>query len=337
MRIYPFCSMIEVKGLSKYFNNKLVVDQVSFHVEAGETLVLLGTSGSGKTTTLKMINRLIEPSSGQVLFNGKNIQEQKPEFLRRQIGYVIQNVGLFPHYTVWENIGLVPQLLKWSQKRIEERTCELLSMIGLPEEMATRYPHELSGGQQQRVGLARALAANPPVILLDEPFGALDPLTKRQIQTEFDQWDTLKDKTMVMVTHDVFEAITLADKIGLMNEGQIVQIGTPKELLFLPCNDFVRHFFDTQRFRLELQVIVLKEVVDQILTYPHDTRHQENDAIIIASENCSLLEVLEEMDKNNVDFVKAEVQKNKFRLDALLSREMLLKTFYQIKASSESG
>lgn len=324
--------MIEVIDLCKYFDNNLAVDHVSFHVRKGETLVLLGTSGSGKTTTLKMINRLIEPDSGQIKVNGRDIRKQKVEVLRRQIGYVIQNVGLFPHYTIWENIGLVPQLLKWPAGKIEERSRELLSMIGLPEDMAGRYPSELSGGQQQRVGLARALAADPPVILLDEPFGALDPITKRQIQSEFDQLDTLRNKTMVMVTHDVFEAVTLADKISLMDKGKIQQIGVPKQLLFSPKNEFVRSFFDTQRFRLELQVITLRDLIDEIVaSQSSNNAQQETDAIITLPETSSLLDVLEELERADARYIRPVTGENERRLDHLLSREMVMASFYDLK------
>lgn len=325
--------MIEVRSLCKYFNNKLAVNQVSFNVGEGKTLILLGTSGSGKTTTLKMINRLVEPSSGHIILNGKNILEQKPEELRRQIGYVIQSIGLFPHYTVWQNIGLVPQLLKWPSQKIEDRSRELLAMVGLSEELANRYPAELSGGQQQRVALARALAADPPVILLDEPFGALDPITKRQIQIEFDQLDTLRNKTMVMVTHDVFEAVTLADEIGLMDQGSIQQIGTPKELLFAPKNEFVRRFFDTQRFRLELQVISLQDIVDHMLSTPDYIYYpEEANAVVTIPESSSLLDVLEDMENADAVFIKPITKDETSRLTYLISWEILLDTFYTIKA-----
>lgn len=320
--------MIEVKDLCKYFDNKLAVDHVSFHVKEGKALVLLGTSGSGKTTTLKMINRLIEPDSGQIIINGRDIRNHQPETIRRQIGYVIQHAGLFPHYTVWQNIGLVPGLLKWPAQKIAHRSRELLTLIGLPEDLGDRYPHELSGGQQQRVGLARALAADPPLILLDEPFGALDPITKRQIQQEFDQLDTLRQKTMVMVTHDVFEAIILADEIALMDDGRIQQIGTPKELLFSPANDFVRKFFDTQRFRLELQVMLLEDIMEEM---PVETEEQTNhESILTISERASLLDVLEEMEKTEAEFVKPLDTQKKAR-PYLMSRETLLNTFYVLK------
>lgn len=317
--------MIKVTALCKYYGGKPAVDHVSFFVEQGQTLVLLGTSGSGKTTTLKMINRLIEADEGQVLINGKDIRQHRPEFIRRQIGYVIQNVGLFPHYTVWQNIGLVPGLLKWPTARIEQRNRELLALVGLPEEVARRFPHELSGGQQQRVGLARALAADPPLILMDEPFGALDPITKRQIQAEFDQLDTLRQKTVVLVTHDVFEAVILGDKIALMDQGRLQQLGTPKELLFTPANSFVRSFFDIQRFRLELQVVQLKDILDSVsrITTFHDR-------IWEVAECSSLLDVLEDMEKEDAAYVRPLDVQKKAR-PWWVSREDILNGFYAFK------
>ncbi len=253
--------MIEAIELTKEYNGVTVVDKVCFQVLVGETLGLIGTSGCGKTTTLKMLNRLIDPTSGQVLIAGHDVLTRKPEPLRQSIGYVIQNTGLFPHYTVAENIAVVPQLLKWKEKKISRRTAELLQLVGLaPDKFARRYPHELSGGQQQRVGLARALAADPPIILLDEPFGALDQITRRQIQKEFKQMGSLIQKTMVLITHDVFEAVTLCDRICLMDKGKVQQIGTPKELIFRPQNQFVRDFFQVYLFQLKLQVTTLQDL-----------------------------------------------------------------------------
>ncbi|MBC6419853.1 MAG: ATP-binding cassette domain-containing protein [Prochloron sp. SP5CPC1] len=254
--------MIEAINLTKKYEEVTAVDHVSFQVAEGETLGLIGTSGCGKTTTLKMLNRLLEPSSGRILVQGKDIRKDKPERLRQGIGYVIQNGGLFPHYTVAENIAVVPRLLKWKEKRISGSTHKLLEMVGLPpSEFSQRYPQELSGGQQQRVGLARALAADPPIVLLDEPFGALDQITRGQIQQEFKQLESWLKKTMVLVTHDVFEAVTLCDRICLMNQGRIEQIGTPKELIFQPHNDFVRNFFSSNLFQLELHVTCLEDLI----------------------------------------------------------------------------
>jgi len=257
----PYLSnVIEVQNLSKSFDAFTAVDDASFSVPEGETLVLLGTSGSGKTTTLKMLNRLIEPDQGTIRINGQEVKSQPPEQLRRQVGYVIQHIGLFPHYTVAQNIAIVPQLLGWSAEQIQARTDELMALLKLPDELEARKPEELSGGQQQRVGLARALAADPPVILLDEPFGALDPITRSQIVNEFKELEALKYKTKVMVTHDVHEAVSMGHQIALMDQGRIQQLGAPQDLVFRPQNDFVRRFFAGQLFRLELEVATLGDL-----------------------------------------------------------------------------
>jgi len=252
--------MIKVEQLSKFFGPTRAVDRISFEVKEHENLILLGTSGCGKTTTLKMINRLIEPSSGDIFIDDKNILEQPPETLRLSIGYVLQNNGLFPHYTVAENIAIVPQLLKWDKKRIEKRVSELLEKLHLSKEYLHAYPNELSGGQQQRVGLARALVADPPVLLMDEPFGALDNVTRARIHAEFKALDELKSKTIIMVTHDVQEAFELGDRICLMDKGKIVQNGTPAELLFSPANKFVKDFLQEQRLQLEFKAIRLADI-----------------------------------------------------------------------------
>ncbi|WP_428327851.1 ABC transporter ATP-binding protein [Mucilaginibacter sp.] len=252
--------MIRVQNLSKHFGMVKAVDNISFKVEAHENLILLGTSGCGKTTTLKMINRLIEPSAGNIFIDGKNVFEQSPEILRRGIGYVLQNNGLFPHYTVAENIAIVPQLLKWDKKRTEKRVSELLEKLHLSKDHLNAYPNELSGGQQQRIGLARALVADPAVLLMDEPFGALDNVTRSKIHAEFKALDELKRKTIIMVTHDVQEAFELGDHICLMDQGKIVQNGTPSELLFKPKNSFVKGFLQEQRLQLEFKTIRLYDV-----------------------------------------------------------------------------
>jgi osmoprotectant transport system ATP-binding protein len=257
--------MVQVEHVYKNFGETVAVADVSFKVAAGETLVLLGSSGSGKTTLLKMLNRLIEVSSGKIIIDGKNIAAQSAVELRRNIGYVIQQIGLFPHYTVEENISLIPALLKWPAAKIRERTRQLLETVGLaPGEFVTKYPHELSGGQQQRVGLARALAANPSIILMDEPFGALDPIIRHAIRQEFLQLAELKGKTTILVTHDVTEAIQLADRICLMDKGRIQQIGPAKELLLQPANKFVQQFFNHNRFQLELMVQTLEDMLPKL-------------------------------------------------------------------------
>lgn len=236
--------MIEIQNLVKRFASHIAVDNVSLCIGPGETLVLLGTSGCGKTTTLKMINRLIEPSSGSISVDGVDVRRQDGTALRRRIGYVIQDGGLFPHYTIAEAIATVPKLLSWEPMAVQERIRELIGKLQLPETILTRYPAELSGGQRQRVGLARALAARPPVVLMDEPFGALDPFTRRHVRRELFGLNELKETTVVLVTHDVSEALELADRIALMDRGQIVQMGTPDELLNQPANEFVRDFLD---------------------------------------------------------------------------------------------
>ena len=210
---------------------KLLAD-LNLQVKKAETLVLLGRSGSGKTTTMKLINRLIDPTSGEVRVDEKPTVEWDPIRLRRRIGYVIQEVGLFPHLTVEENIGVVPRLEGWETERTRDRARELLTMVGLdPERFAGRLPRELSGGQRQRVGVARALAADPPVILLDEPFGALDPITRRELQQEFRNLQEELHKTMVFVTHDIAEAFLLGTRIALLKDGEMVLLGPPEELL----------------------------------------------------------------------------------------------------------
>jgi osmoprotectant transport system ATP-binding protein len=253
--------VIKVTNLRKSFGPTAVVRDISFAVGAGETLVLLGPSGCGKTTLLKLLNRLIEPDGGTVEINGRDVRDQRPEALRRGMGYVIQQVGLLPHYTVAENIAVVPKLLGHVPQAIAERTAALLTRLHLPpERYAGQLPQQLSGGQQQRVGLARALAADPPIILMDEPFGALDPITRASIRREFRELEELKNKTVVLVTHDVAEAFELADRIMLLDAGQIQQLGTPRELLFRPANDFVRRFFAAERLALQLRTLTLGDI-----------------------------------------------------------------------------
>jgi len=226
---------VEFRDVTFSRNHRPLVSNLNFTIRRGEALVLLGRSGSGKTTTMKLINRLSTPTAGEVLFNGVPTVEWDPIKLRRQIGYVIQETGLFPHFTIERNVGLVPSLEGWKPKQIKSRVYELLYLVGLdPEQFAHRYPNELSGGQRQRVGVARALAADPPVLLMDEPFGALDPITRLEIQREFHRLQQELGKTVIFVTHDIQEAFVLASRIGLMHAGRLVVLGTPEEFMRSP-------------------------------------------------------------------------------------------------------
>ncbi len=242
--------MILLDGVGKSYDGgrtHAVLD-VSLRVQEGELLVLLGTSGCGKTTTLKMINRLIEPSRGRIEVGGEDVAGIDPVLLRRKIGYVFQGIGLFPHRTVEENVGAVPRLLGWSAEETHRRVDELLELVHLPaSEYRHRLPHLLSGGQQQRVGLARALAGRPRVMLMDEPLGALDPLTRDALQEELVRIHRKLQLTTVMVTHDMTEALLMADRIAVMDAGRILQTGTPHELLARPAHDFVRRLVQTPR------------------------------------------------------------------------------------------
>ena len=253
--------MIKAEHLSKYFGAAKAVDDISFTVEEGENFVFLGTSGCGKTTTLRMINRLTEPSAGTISVRGENVLHQQPEQLRRSIGYVLQHNGLFPHYTVAENIAVVPRLLGTPADKIRKRTEELMEKLQLsPAKYLHAFPSQLSGGQQQRVGLARALAADPSVLLMDEPFGALDTITRTAIRKEISELDEFKRKTILLVTHDVQEAFALADKICLMNKGRIVQTGSPAELLFQPADPFVSDFLQEEKMQLSLKSARLEDL-----------------------------------------------------------------------------
>ncbi len=287
--------MIKVSNLSKSFESAKAVDDISFEVKKGETLVLLGTSGCGKTTTLRMINLLTEPDSGEILLNNQEIKAQKSEILRRGIGYVLQSNGLFPHYTIAENMAIVPKLLKWDAAKINNRIQELIRKLSLPDNILQNYPAQLSGGQQQRVGLARGLMISPPVLLMDEPFGALDPVTRATIRKEFKNLDELKNTTIIMVTHDVQEAFELADKICLMDKGKIKQIGTPNELLFQPTNDFTIQFFKDQRFQLELKAVKMKD----IWRYISDNEQEEKSDVLYVTGQTSIWELMETLSEKH--------------------------------------
>ena len=235
--------MITFDHTCKSYDGTPAINDLNLHIAQGELLVLLGPSGSGKSTALKMINRMVDHDGGRILLNGKEIYSFNVQDLRRRMGYAIQSVGLFPHWTVARNIATVPALLGWEPERIQARVTELLQLLDMaPAQYASRYPHQLSGGQQQRVGVARALAADPDVLLMDEPFGALDPVTRATLQLELQRIHRATGKTIVLVTHDIDEALLLATRIVLLNHGRIAQVGTPLELLQQPASDFVAVF-----------------------------------------------------------------------------------------------
>lgn len=256
--------MITLEHVTKRYakTGVVAVNDVSLHVPEGVTVALIGPSGCGKTTTMRMINRLVDPTSGDILVNGENVTQVDPVLLRRHIGYVIQQVGLFPHMTIAQNIASVPKLLKWNPARIAQRTDELLHLVGLePALMLDRYPTQLSGGQRQRVGVARALAADPPVLLMDEPFGALDPVARALLQTEFREILKRVRKTVVLVTHDLDEAARLSDRIAIMNAGRIVQYDTPNAVLSQPADAFVENFVGVDRALVRLGLFTAKDAM----------------------------------------------------------------------------
>ena len=256
--------MIEIDELTKRYDGRPVVDALHLRIEPGELLVLLGPSGCGKTTTLKMINRLIEPTSGTVRIDGRDTRSESPHELRRSIGYVFQGVGLFPHMTVARNVGITGELLGWDRHTIDERVDDLLTLVELePDRYRSRYPHELSGGQQQRVGVARALCARPCVLLMDEPFGALDPITRDNLQDQFVRLRRSLGTTTVFVTHDMTEALLISDRIAVMRDGRIVQIGTPRELLRSPGDEYVARLMNTPKRQADR----LEELAGETITH----------------------------------------------------------------------
>ena len=255
--------MIELERVSRRYGATVAVDDVTLSIAEGEFCVLIGSSGAGKSTVLKMINRLVPTSSGRIRVDGADTARLAVEALRRRMGYVIQSIGLFPHWTVARNIGTVPELLGWSRVRRRERAAELLDLFKLPPgEFLDRYPHQLSIGQQQRIGIARALAADPAILLMDEPFGALDPITRETLQAEIAQVQRASRKTVVFVTHDMDEALKLGSRIAVMDGGRLVQVGTPLAIVAAPANDFVRELIG--RDDLGLKLLSLDRVASRL-------------------------------------------------------------------------
>ena len=287
--------MISLEHVTKRYSETgaVAVDDLSLQIPEGMTVALIGPSGCGKTTTMRMINRLVDPTMGRILVGGEDVTQMNPILLRRRIGYVIQQVGLFPHMTIAHNIAAVPKLLGWDAARIARRTEELLHLVGLdPKEMLNRYPRQLSGGQRQRVGVARALAADPPVLLMDEPFGALDPIARTRLQAEFRQILKQVRKTVVLVTHDLDEAARLGDRIAIMKSGRIVQYDTPDAILSRPADAFVESFVGIDRALKRLSLFTVSDIMTCEL--PSDTTR-----VIRAA--CNLREALALMVAANSD------------------------------------
>jgi len=325
--------MLTFDHVSKvYEGGKKAVNDLSLHFEKGEFICFIGPSGCGKTTTMKMINRLIEPTSGQILINGEDIMKKDPVKLRREIGYVIQQIGLLPHMTIQENITLVLKLLKWPEDKRKARAQELLKLVDMTPDYLERYPHELSGGQQQRIGVLRALAADQPLILMDEPFGALDPITRDALQDEFKKLQQKLGKTIVFVTHDMDEAIKLADRIVIMRDGQLVQCDTPDEILRNPADEFVEDFIGKDRL---VQARPNIQAVEQIMsrtpvTITPDKTLQEAIQLMKERRVDSLLVV----DETNlllgyVDIESIDRNRKKFQLVGDITEKSFLKVEQQ--------
>ena len=312
--------MIEFKGINKIFKNNIVLYDINLKLEEGNIIVFVGPSGCGKTTTVKMINRLIKPTSGQVLINGEDISNKNMIELRRNIGYVIQQTGLFPHMTIKENIGIVAKMQKMNSQEIESKTRELMEMVGLDyEKFANRYPAELSGGQQQRVGIARALITNPDIILMDEPFSALDPITRSQLQDELLNIQTQFKKTIIFVTHDMDEAIKIADKICIMGKGRIIQYDDPETILKNPANEFVSDFVGKNRIWSSPEYIKVKDIMI------------ENP--ITCSQEISLLKCIKKMRYERVDTLLVVDRKRKF--NGIITGKMIQKEKDHYKSVKE--
>jgi osmoprotectant transport system ATP-binding protein len=307
--------MIELKNVTKSFDGKnKVVKNLNLKIEKGEFVVLIGESGCGKTTTMKMINLLEKPTKGEIFIDGENVKGQDLMELRRNIGYVIQKVGLFPHMTIGENIELVPTLKKWSKEEKKARAFELLELMDLPaEDFYYRYPSELSGGQQQRIGIARALAVNPEIILMDEPFSALDPITREKLQDEMTNLQEELGKTIVFVTHDMDEALKLADKIAVIKDGEVIQFDTPEEILKNPKNDFVEYFFGKDRMWKTPEMLLAKDIMKK-----------KFGKIGVNGSSARAIEIMKERETNTLIVVDREGEK-KQKPVGVVTRNMIMK------------
>lgn len=317
--------MIEFRNVKKSYKNNVILDGFNLKIDKGNLVVLIGSSGCGKTTLLKMINRLIETTSGDILVNGKNIKDIDPIKLRRSIGYVIQQTGLFPHMTVKENIEIIPKLMGKSQEDIDNKTEELLNMVGLdPEKYSDRYPVELSGGQQQRVGVARAFAADAEIILMDEPFSALDPITRTELQEELFNIQREYKKTIVFVTHDMDEALNLADKICILKDGKILQYDTPEDILKNPAGEYVEEFVGKNKIWTKPEMIKAVDVMipnpitvnpkRNLLQASQIMREKKVDSLLVINKKYQLLGYI------TLEFIRKSENKNVL-VEEIMSKE----------------
>ena len=302
--------VIEFKEVNKIYGDNVAVKHINLKIMAGEFVCLIGTSGSGKTTILRMINRMLKPSSGKIFIKGEEISDLNPVQLRRKIGYVIQNIGLMPHMTIYENITLVPKLLKWSEDKKKAKAKELIKLVELPEDFLDRYPYELSGGQQQRIGVVRALAADQDIILMDEPFGALDPITREGLQDLVKSLQEKTGKTIVLVTHDMDEALKLATKIVVMDKGHMVQQANPTELLRHPATAFVKKMIGEDRLiQARADVTPVKNIMlkDPVSIAPDKSlndaislmRQKRVDSLLVTDKDNKLLGMIDVESLNN--------------------------------------
>lgn len=281
--------MIEYRNFKKYYGEKLIIKGINLTIEKGEFVVIIGPSGCGKTTTVKALNRLIDNFEGEILINGVNTREMDLIKLRTSIGYVIQQIGLFPNMTVEQNISVIPKLMKWEKQKTLDRVKELMAMVNMPyEEYGKKYPRQLSGGQQQRIGVLRALAVNPPIMIMDEPFGALDPITREILQSEVKKIQKELQITVLFITHDMHEAMKMADKIVFMDKGEILQEATPREMLLHPANETISRFIHLQEVSLKENQLTAADMMQPLSGKP-DQAHS-----IFVKENTPLLDVGEQ-------------------------------------------
>ncbi|EFR43571.1 betaine/proline/choline family ABC transporter ATP-binding protein [Streptococcus pseudoporcinus] len=318
--------IIEYQNVNKIYGDKIAVDKINLKIMPGDFICFIGTSGSGKTTLMRMINRMLKPSNGKILFKGKDISEFNPVQLRRKIGYVIQSIGLMPHMTIYENITLVPKLLKWSEEDKMAKAKELLKIVELPEDFLDRYPSELSGGQQQRIGVIRALAADQDIILMDEPFGALDPITREGIQDLVKTLQEKMGKTIILVTHDMDEALKLATKIVVMDNGKMVQEASPTALLQKPATEFVEKMIGEERLmRAQSNITPVKSIMlpnpvsitaEKTLSEAISLMRQKRVDSLLVTEDDSL-----------IGLIDLESLSNRYQKDLLVSDLMTQITF----------